>query len=103
MTLLKQAIAFRKAFNQPINEGFAPNGFINQREFAIKGELATDGDTITDGVVTGVVAFENNRSIGVRVFNDFFNDIGRLTTRGMCGHAGVIRLESITAKQCIPV
>ena len=36
MTLLEQAIKFRKAFDQSINEGFAPNGFINQREFAMQ-------------------------------------------------------------------
>ena len=39
MTLLEQAIKFRKAFGQPINEGFAPNGFINQREFAMQMRL----------------------------------------------------------------
>lgn len=31
MTLLEQAIAFRKAFNQEIKEGLAPDGFIKEQ------------------------------------------------------------------------
>jgi len=60
MTLLEQAIKFRKAFGQPINEGFAPNGFINQREFAMQMRLVEEEVKELEGAAVDLLKAPND-------------------------------------------
>lgn len=70
MTLLEQAIAFRKAFNQEIKEGFAPDGFIKQSLYDMQARLIEEEVCEFDEAATLLTYSPNDLSLQREVLKE---------------------------------
>ena len=70
MTLLEQAIAFRKAFNQEIKEGLAPDGFIKEQLYDMQLRLIEEEVKELDEAATVLKYSPNDLSLQTEVLKE---------------------------------